>query len=124
MSRKKRSDAGKPRGPRKPKTEGAVVVQMPKGPSAAERKLTEFYAKYPYVVPGSVREPTAADTKAVSHCHGKVCTVRCTVCNCERTVNLQDAFQSSRCSTCRVAASKTRRAERAAAREAKRAANG
>ena len=124
MSRKKRSDAGKPRGPRKPKTEGAVVVQMPKGPSAADRKLTEFYAKYPHVVAGSVREPTAADTKAVSHCHGKVCTVRCTVCSGERAVNLQDAFQSSRCSMCRVLASKTRRAELATAREAKRAANG
>ena len=104
MSRKKRSDAGKSR------SQKPTLVPTPKPSVSADRKLAAFYAKYPHVVAGSVREPTAIDTKAVTHCHGKVCTVRCVFCNCERTVNLQDAFQSSRCATCRAAASKARRA--------------
>jgi len=92
-------------------------------PSASDRKLAEFYGKYPHVVPGSVREPTDADLKALSHCHGKVCTVRCQDCGAERTINLQDAFQSQRCPKCKLTAIKARRQERRAAREAKRAAS-
>jgi hypothetical protein len=99
----------------------AEVVRLPTKVSAGERKLAEFYGKYPQVVPGSVREPTTADTKAVTHCHGKVCTVRCLDCGTERTVNLQDAFQSQRCQTCKAASVKARRQERRAARDAKRA---
>ena len=45
----------------------------------------------------SVREPTAADKKALgSKCHGKVCTIKCVDTGKTRVVNTQDAFQVKR----------------------------
>lgn len=133
MTRKTRSDAGKKRGPRAkspvvatataaPVVEGlAEVVQMPTKPSAADRKLVEFYKKNQHVVPDSVRDPSAKDLEALKHCHGRVCTVRCVDCGAERVVNTQDAFQSQRCRKCRSLAAKERRTKRKAARQSKKA---
>lgn len=127
MTRKKRSDAGKPRGPRAKKTdlvpEGPAtnVVQMVK-PNVAERRLAEFYTRYPWVIKDTVRTPNPGDLVGLKHCHGKICGVKCVDCGAERIVNLQDAFQSQRCPKCRELASKARRAERQAARAAKRTA--
>lgn len=62
-------------------------------------KYGDFYAKYPWVIPGSVREATAADERKVGHTHKHVCDIKCTVpkCTVVRTVNTQDVFQVRRC---------------------------
>lgn len=82
----------------------------------------DWYAKYPWVVRGSVREPTPADRKALgSRCHGKVCTVRCVDTGTERVVNTQDAFQSKRCPDAQKAYMRHRRAERRQTRKESKA---
>jgi len=67
-------------------------------------------------VKGSVRDPNAADTKAVSESHGKVCTIKCIECKTERTINCQDAFQVKHCLECKDKLVKARRAQRRAKR--------
>lgn len=59
----------------------------------------DFYAKYPHVVRGSIREATAKDERKVGHSHKRVCDIKCTVrgCGIIRTVNTQDVFQVARC---------------------------
>jgi ribosomal protein S27E len=81
-----------------------------------EKDYTEFYKKYAHVVKGSVRDPNAADTKAVSESHGKVCTIKCIECKTERTINCQDAFQVKHCLECKDKLVKARRAQRRAKR--------
>ena len=69
-----------------------------------------------------MREPTAKDSAQLSKCHGKVCTVICVEdgCDTERVINVQDAFQSKRCTACQKKhqynTRKIRRQARAAAR--------
>ena len=100
----------------------AAAPAEEKKETRAERRLREFYAKYPHVVAGSVREPTEADLAQLSKCHGKVCTVVCIEegCETERVINVQDAFQSKRCAACQKKHTyntrKARRQARAAAR--------
>jgi len=72
----------------------------------------DFYARYHHVVPGSVREPSKADLKAVSNCHGRVCDVKCVDCKRVFTINTQDAFQCLRCDECKSKRAKERRSER------------
>ena len=106
-----------------PVVEGmANVVEMPrpegKKETRVERRLREFYVKYPHVVSDSVREPTAENLMQLSKCHGKVCTVACVEdgCNNERVINVQDAFQSKRCADCQK---KHQYATRKASRQAR-----
>jgi hypothetical protein len=89
----------------------------------ADRRLREFYAKYPHVVADSVREPTAKDLAQLSKCHGKVCTVVCVEdgCDTERVINVQDAFQSKRCAACQKKHTYNTRKARRQARAAQRA---
>lgn len=90
-----------------------VSLKVVKTETVADRKLREFYKKYPHVVPGSVRDPNAADKKALgSKCHGKVCTIKCVDTGAERVINTQDAFQVKRCETAQQEFLRQRRAER------------
>ncbi|MGW8177789.1 MAG: translation initiation factor IF-2 N-terminal domain-containing protein [bacterium] len=94
-----------------------------KTPKKPKSDSDDWYKKYPWVVKGSVREPTSADRKALgSRCHGKVCTVRCVDSGVERVVNTQDAFQSKRCPDAQKAYMRRRRAERRQARKDAKAA--
>lgn len=92
------------------------------GQSAADRKLAEFYKKYPHVVTGSVREPTSEDKKVLgAKCHGKVCTIKCVDTGELRTINTQDAFQVKRTAEAQEKFLRRRRAERRAEKKAKKA---
>lgn len=104
-------------------SQGAEVVDLNdarRNKAAQSKKSTrgpksndnDWYAKYPWVVRGSVREPTPADRKALgSRCHGKVCTVKCVDTGVERIVNTQDAFQSKRSPEAQKAYVRRRRSE-------------
>lgn len=117
-----------------PAVQGAEVVSLDaarekaatkpqKAPKKPKSESDDWYAKYPWVVKGSVREPTAADKKALgSKCHGKVCTVKCVDTGTERVVNTQDAFQSKRSPEAQKAYTRRRRAERRQARKDAKAA--
>ena len=86
--------------------------------SKKEKKLQEFYARYPHVVPESVREPSETE-KLGSKRHGLICTVLC-ACGEERTINTQDAFQVQACRVCQDANKKDQaRARRAIKRNSK-----
>lgn len=89
------------------------VVQLPYKETREERRLREFYAKYPHVVAGSVRLPTAEDKALLDHCHGKVCDIECVDTGELRTINVQDAFQVKRTVEAQKAYLRRRRAERA-----------
>lgn len=81
----------------------------------------EWYAKYPHVVKGSVREPNAKDKKLLGFkCHGKVCTIKCVDTGEERVINTQDAFQVKRTVAAQHQYMKQRRAERRAAQKQKK----
>lgn len=89
------------------------VVKSKPGETVADRKLREFYKKYPHVVAGSVRDPDASDKKALgSKCHGKVCTIKCVDTGELRVINTQDAFQVKRCEAAQLEFLRKRRAER------------
>ena len=77
-----------------------VTVETKDDKQAA--KDTAFYAKYSWVVPGSVRDSTPEDTKVLKYVHKRVCLIRCQCCQCgrNRLVNTQDAFQTKRCAAC------------------------
>lgn len=94
--------------------------------TAADRKLAEFYSKYPHVVSGSVREPTASDKKSLgAKCHGKVCDIKCMDSAEKRTINTQDAFQVKRTEESQLKYLRRRRAERRTEKkEKKQAQNG
>ncbi|MCK5601388.1 hypothetical protein KAR91_05960 [Candidatus Pacearchaeota archaeon] len=77
----------------------------------------EWYALYPHVVADSVREPTAADLKNLSKCHGKVCTITCVDTSKARVINVQDAFQVTRTVEAQANHLKRRRTERRAAKK-------
>lgn len=92
-------------------------------PKKAKSDSNEWYAKYQWVVKGSVREPTAADKKALgSKCHGRVCTVKCVDTGAQRVVNTQDAFQSKRSPEAQKKFMRRRRAERRQTRKDAKAA--
>ncbi len=104
----------------------AEVVDLKKArenqPTRAERKLAEFYAKNQHVVADSVREPTKADLKQLSHCHGKVCTITCVDTGEARVVNVQYAHQVKRTAAAQQTHLRRRRAERRKTRKEARAA--
>jgi hypothetical protein len=79
-----------------------------------------WYKLYPHVVPDSVREPTAADLKQLTNCHGKVCTITCIDTGKTRVINVQDAFQVMRTVEAQAKHLKRRRAERRNAKKARR----
>ena len=85
--------------------------------SRAETQLATFYQKYPHVVSGSVREPTASDLGKLPHCHGKVCDIKCVDTGDLRTINVQDAFQVQRSEEAQRRFLRQRRAERKAAKK-------
>jgi hypothetical protein len=89
-----------------PVTEKSKVVKTPK-----KKDYTEFYKKYPHVVPGSVREPSAEDKKVLPKSHGMVCTIKCVDTGKLRVINTQDAFQVKRCEEAAVAFRKGNRNE-------------
>lgn len=92
------------------------VVELPKTESRQDRLLREFYERYPHVVAGSVRQPTAEDRAVLDHCHGKVCDIRCVDTGDLRTINVQDTFQVRRTVAAQAVYLKRRRAERRAAK--------
>jgi len=105
----------------------AEVVNLSdaKAAKAASTKKTKvgdpgWYAQFPHVVPGSVREPTAEDLKTLTKCHGKVCTIKCVDTGEKRVINVQDAFQVTRSVKAQAKYLKRRRAERRAAKQAAR----
>jgi len=85
-------------------------------------KDQEFYTKYTWVVPGSIRSPSANDFNVLTHAHGKVCDISCQQCGTVRPVNKQDVFQVKYCKECRAtvtkAEDKVKRAEKAAEKRA------
>jgi hypothetical protein len=75
-----------------------------------EKKTRDWEAKYAHVVPGSTREDRKVSTG--KHGHGKVCVIRCEMCQAERTINVQDAFQVRYCEAHADMAKKVRQQER------------
>ena len=105
--------SGKRKNTRKTKKEGKLV-NLAKERKARKSKVgtPEWYALYPWVMKDSVRDPTAADKKSLSNCHGRVCTIKCVDTGKMRTVNTQDAFQSKRTVKAQETHLKLRRTER------------
>ena len=71
-----------------------------------EAREAKTVARNPAYVLGSVRSPTDLDRKALGHCHGKVCEIKCQECGEIRVINVQDAFQAKFCVGCRKEANK------------------
>lgn len=87
------------------------------GPKPGKVGSPEWYARYPHVVKGSVREPNAGDKKILgAKCHGKVCTIKCVDTGGTRVINTQDAFQVKRTVEAQRKYMKQRRADRRAAK--------
>ena len=74
-------------------------------------KDEEYYKKYPHIVPGSIEEvPSGTEISIGRHAritsHGKICVIRCIDydknkdCLKTRIINIQDAGQVKRCSSC------------------------
>lgn len=54
-----------------------------------------FYAKYPWVVEGSVEEAKVDSiTHGIKVAHGRICKVECQETGKIRVINVQDAFQT------------------------------
>ncbi len=102
---------------------GKVVAEIKPKTTKKAKDYADFYKKYSHVVKGSVREPTKEDLKVLTKCHGRVCTIKCTDCGTERVINVQDAFQVTRCPACKVKAAKeARKARRAKKTKARKTA--
>jgi len=75
----------------------------------ATRATQDFENRYAHVVSGSVRLVPKGDVVDGVMSKGKMATVRCVDCGTERSVNVQDVFQSKRCRPCYQAAQKSKK---------------
>jgi len=74
---------------------------------------TVFYAKYPWVVEGSVKEvPVGTKVDSITVAHGRVCSIKCQETGVLRTINVQDAFQTKYCEEVQARKAREKAAER------------
>lgn len=70
------------------------------------KRTAEIEARYPWVVPGSVRAVPVGETIGGIISKGRVATIRCVTCGAERVANAQDLFQVRYCRGCQAARQK------------------
>lgn len=100
---------------------GEMTATPVKAPKPGRPGSPEWYAKYPHVNPGSVRQATDEDRALLKHCHGTVCTITCVDTGEARVINVQDAFQVQRTEAAQKKYTARRRKERRQARKEARA---